>query len=275
MARKRTISSEASTALVTGATGGIGREFCELLAQDGYDIVICARHADELATLADDLEDRFGISVMVLARDLSLPSAPEEIFTRLQEESIGVDVLVNCAGFGLLRPFVEPGFETELAMMRVNMVALTHLTKLFLHDMVEQGGGRVLNMGSTASFMPGPLMAVYYATKAYVLSFSQAVASELEGTGVTVTALCPGPTDTGFQDRADQRSTWLLRLLEPMEPETVARAGYRGLMRGRRVVVPSFQDRFVAFFHRFVPRSLLADLVRRLHTRRGSDRGGH
>lgn len=268
MARKEAISNERSAALITGATGGIGRGLCELFAGDGHDLVINARHADELQVLADDLENRFGVSVRVLAADLSLPSAPEELFARLREEPIHVDALVNCAGFSLRRPFVEMDVETVLAIMRVNMVALTHLTRLFLSEMVEHGRGRVLNVASTASFMPGPLQAVYYASKAYVLSFSQAIASELEGTGVTVTALCPGPTETEFHERADQESTWLLHLLETMDPETVARAGYRGMMRGRRRVVPGFRDKLIALLQRFAPRRLLTDLVRKLHRRR-------
>jgi len=267
-------SDQGKTVLITGATGGIGRELSRLFAEDGYELVVNARHVDDLEELAGELEDRFGSSVMIVAQDLSLPSAPEEIAARLREASIGIDALVNSAGFGLRGPFAETDPEVELAMMRVNMVALTRLTRLFLTQMVDRGAGRILNMSSTAAFMPGPLQAVYYASKAYVLSFSQAIASELEGTGVTVTAVCPGPTDTQFHRRAGQTSTWLLALLSQMDPETVARAAYRGMMKGRRVVVPSIQDKLIVFLQRFVPRGLLTDIVRELHKRRGDGAGG-
>lgn len=258
----------AKTALITGATSGIGYELSKRFAQNGHNLVLTARHEQDLSDVAAELEEVFGISTTVVAEDLSKPGAPERIFSTLQRQSIRIDALVNDAGFGLHGLFADTDIETELAMMQVNMVALTYLTKLFLTEMLEQGGGRILNVGSTASFLPGPLMAVYYATKAYVLSFSQAIAAELEGSGVTVTVLCPGPTETGFHERAGQRSTWLLQLLGTMDPQVVARAGYRGMMKGRRVAIPSFQDKLIVFFQRFAPRGPLTDLVRELNKRR-------
>ncbi len=259
---------DTKTALITGATSGIGYELSKLFAHDGYDLVINARHEEDLVRVADELERASGSSVVVISKDLSERSAPDEIFSYLRERSIEIDALVNNAGFGLQGPFAETNLETELAMMEVNMVALTQLTKLVLGGMLERGSGRILNVASTASFLPGPLMAIYYATKAYVLSFSQAIASELEGSGVSVTVLCPGPTDTSFQDRAGQTSTWLLHLMAQMEPERVARAGYQGMMEGQRIVFPGFRDRLTAFFQRFAPRAPLADGVRELHKRR-------
>jgi len=264
-------SSQRKTALVTGATRGIGYELSKLFAQNGYDLVINARHLEDLEEVAAEFEESFGISVHPIARDLSDPDTPEALFEEVGANSLSVDVLVNNAGFGLRGAFAETDLETELRMMRVNMVALTHLTKLFLGGMLERGSGWILNVASTAAYMPGPLMSVYYATKAYVLSFTEALASELEGSGVGVTVLCPGPTKSQFKKRAKQREIWLRYLLREMAPERVARAGFRAVERGRRLALPSLQDWLVVFFHRFVPRPLLANLVHELHKRREVD----
>ena len=243
----------------------------KLFAQNGYDLVINARHLEDLEEVAAEFEESFGTLVHPIARDLANPDTPEAIFEEVRAASLSVDVLVNNAGFGLRGAFAETDLEAELGMMRVNMLALTHLTKLFLVDMLARGSGHILNVASTAAYMPGPLMSVYYATKAYVLSFTEGLDSELEGSGVGVTVLCPGPTKTRFKKRARQRGTWLRYLLAEMEPERVARAGYRAVKRGRRLALPGFQDWLVVFFYRFVPRYLLADLVHELHKRRDVD----
>ncbi|MBE8968493.1 SDR family oxidoreductase, partial [Nostocales cyanobacterium LEGE 12452] len=175
------------TALITGASGGIGYEFVKLFAQDGYNLVLVARSVDKLNKIADEFKKKFGIDVKVISKDLSNPSAPEEIFRELEQASINVDVLVNNAGFATYGLFNEIDLNAEMQLLQVNVLCLTHLTKLFLKGMVQRGSGKILNLASTAAFQPGPLMAVYYASKAYVLSFSEAIANELEGTGVSVT----------------------------------------------------------------------------------------
>jgi len=182
------------TALITGASGGIGYELALLFARDQYDCVLVARSRDKLDELAARLESEFRVKTLVLAKDLSNPSTVDEIYEEVTAASLKVDALVNNAGFPVYGRFVETDLQAELEMLQVNVVALTALTKLFLRGMVERGAGHVLNLASTAAFVPGPLMAVYYASKAYVLSFSEALANELKGTGVAVTALAPGPT---------------------------------------------------------------------------------
>ena len=250
------------TALITGASSGIGFELAELFARDGYDLVLTARSEEKLRARADELAARFGISARIIAKDLSSPQAPDAIFNELQRESVFVDVLVNNAGFGNHGLFHQTDLAEELEMIQVNLTSLTHLTKLFIREMVRRGGGKILNVASVAAFLPGPLMAVYYATKAYVLSFSEALAEELRGTGVRVTCLSPGPTRTDFQRRA---GIGPIKILDhgaaTLDSKTVARRGYEGLMRNKRVVVTGFMNRFFVFGMRFVPRSVLARIV--------------
>src|SRR5712692_6004686 len=183
-----------STALITGASGGIGYELAKLFARDSYNLVLVARSADKLAQLAAELEKAYQIRATVVAVDLAQPDGPEQVFAATQKAAIEVDVLVNNAGFGQFGFYVETDLQEELQQIQLNIASLTHLTKLYVRPMVERRHGRILNVASTAAFQPGPLMAVYYATKAYVLSFSAALSNELQGTGVSVTALCPGPT---------------------------------------------------------------------------------
>lgn len=268
----QTITSR-KTALVTGASSGIGAALARLFAQRGYNLVIVARGRQALQDLADDLTRRHGASVAVLPKDLSLPEAPQEIVAELTRQGTQVDVLVNNAGFASYGAFAETDTQHELQMMQVNMVALTHLTKLLLPGMIQRRSGKILNIASTAAFQPGPLMAVYYATKAYVLSLSEALAEELRGSGVSVTALCPGPTRSGFQERAGMQESRLVQG-EIMDVETVARAGYSALMSGRRIVIPGAQNRATAFAVRLLPRGLVTRLTRlaqdRVHAPAGS-----
>src|SRR5581483_11195724 len=200
------MNSNRKTALVTGASSGIGMEFARLLARDGYHVFLVARSEEPLKVMAREIG-----SATVLVADLASPDAPRHVF-----DSAGpVDILINNAGFGLSGAFAETDLGRELEMIQVNIAALTALTKLFLKPMIERRSGRIVNVASTAAFQPGPLMAVYYATKAYVLSFSEAVADELRGSGVTVTALCPGPTATGFAERAGMTRSRLFTLVRP------------------------------------------------------------
>ena len=248
--------TESKTALVTGASGGIGREFARLLAADGFTLVLVARDEARLSELAEELRRTHGVQSTVIATDLSEPSAARDIHCFLQKRGVSVDVLVNNAGFNVYGPFHESDGEQELRMLHVNVIALTHLTKLFLPEMLARGRGRILNLGSTGSFSPGPRDAVYCASKAYVLSFSEALAEELAGTPVTVTALCPGPTATRFAERAGIAD---IRLFEHgvMAAADVAAVGYRALMRGRRVVVPGIANKLMTFSIRFSPRRLV------------------
>ncbi|HEY9667603.1 MAG TPA: SDR family oxidoreductase [Coleofasciculaceae cyanobacterium] len=258
--------NQQKTALITGASGGIGYELAKLFAQDGCNLVLVARSQEKLHAVAGELQDKFGISVKVIIKDLANPAAPNEIFTELKNAGIKIQFLVNNAGFAAYGLFAEIDLDTELQMMQVNMVSLTHLTKLFVKEMIEQREGKILNIASTASFQPGPLMAVYFATKAFVLSFSEAIANELKGTGVTVTALCPGPTKSGFQKRAALEKSKLVNGKKIMDAETVARIGYQGFMKNQTVIITGLKNKILAQSARLGPRNLVTAIVRNLQS---------
>jgi len=262
------------TALITGATSGIGLELASLAAQDRHDLVLVARQRDRLESVGRGLAEEYGVRVSVLPKDLSDPSTPAEIGRDLAARGIAVDVLVNNAGFGVYGLFAETAIDRELEMIQVNVVALTHLTKLILAGMLARRLGRILNVASTAAFQPGPLMAVYYATKAYVLSFSEALANETAGTGVTVTTLCPGPTPTGFAERAGFGTSPLLPGPFVWSASAVARAGWSGMMRGKRVVVPGLANRAIVQAERFTPRRLVTAVARKLQESRARREAG-
>lgn len=255
----------ALTALVTGASSGIGHELARVLARDGYHLVLVARSAERLQPVADELRRAHSVSVQLLAHDLSDPAAPEAIAAALQREGIALDVLVNNAGFGTHGLFATSDWAAESGMIHVNMMALTHLTRLVVPGMIQRRSGKILNVASLAAFQPGPLMAVYYASKAYTLSFSEALAEELRGSGVTVTALCPGYVPTGFQARAGIQQAPSGTISEILDARTVAEIGYRGLMRGDPVVIPGFRNRLSVLAVRLAPRSLVRRLVGRRH----------
>jgi len=250
------------TALVTGASGGIGLEIAKVLAREGFNLVLVARNRDALEAAAGQIEGKHTVSVHVFAADLRRREAPESIFEFLRNESIAVDALVNNAGFGVGGEFAETELTRELEMIQVNVAALTHLTKLFLPAMVKRKAGRILNVASTAAFQPGPLMAVYYATKAYVLSFSEALAEELRNSGVTVTALCPGPTRTQFADVAQIGSSRLFSAFGVAAAADVAEFGVSAMLHGRRVAIPGIKNKLVAQANRFAPRALSARVAR-------------
>jgi uncharacterized protein len=254
------------TALITGASSGIGYELALLFAADGFDCILVARSHDKLKELAARLEGEHRVKTLVLSKDLAKPSAVDEIYEEVSSASMEVDVLVNNAGFPVFGLFSETDLEVELEMLQVNVVALTALTKLFLRGMVARRHGRVMNLASTAAFEPGPLMAVYYASKAYVLSFSEALANEVRGTGVTVTALCPGPTRTGFQKRGVMEDSRLVQG-QIADARSVALAGYRGLMAGKTIVIPGFTNKLVPWIARTSPRNVLTRVVRRMQER--------
>lgn len=250
------------TALITGASGGIGYEFAKLFAQDGYNLVLVARSEGKLNDIANKFKDKFGISVKVIVKDLAKSTAPEEIFSETQQDNIKVDILVNNAGFATYGQFTEIDVNAELQMIQVNITCLTYLSKLYAKGMAERKKGKILNVASTAAFQPGPLMAVYYATKAYVLSFSEAIANELRDVGVTVTTLCPGPTESGFQERAKMEDSKLVSGRKIMDAETVAKAGYKSLMAGETVVIPGLKNQLLANAVRFLPRNVVTQMVR-------------
>ncbi len=249
----------AKRALVTGASGGIGLEFATLLARAGYDLVLVARSGEKLQAIAIDLKNRFGINAEPLAMDLASASAPRELFAQVPS----CDVLINNAGFANNGKFAALPERDVLDEIQVNVLALTHLTRLYLPGMLDRRDGKILNMASTAAFVPGPNMAVYYATKAFVLSFSEALSYEVRGTGVTVTVLCPGATDTGFQKRANVESTMLFKL-GMADAARVAKAGFDGMMRGKPVVVPGIMNKLIAFSPRISPRRLLVAISAKL-----------
>jgi short-subunit dehydrogenase len=243
-----------TTALVTGASGGIGLEIARVLAPD-HDLVLVARSAAKLDAVAGELG-----GARVIAADLSDPSAVAKIVAEVPE----VDVLVNNAGVGDFGAFAEADLDRTLAMIQLNVTSLTALTRRYLPGMLERGHGRVLNVASTASFQPGPLMAVYYATKSYVLSFTEAVAEEVRGSGVTVTALCPGPTASGFQAAADMELSPLVANRKLPSAADVARHGVRAMEKGDVVVVPGAMNKIMAASVRFTPRPVLRRLVRKM-----------
>lgn len=258
------MSPRTPTALITGASGGIGYELAKLFARDRYNLVLVARSADKLARFADELQRQFQVSAKAVPLDLTTAPAPQFLFDQLQREGIAVDVLVNNAGYGAFGEFAKIPPEEDLGQIHLNVTALTHLTKLFLGPMLERKSGRILNVASTAAFQPGPLMAVYYATKAYVVSFSEALANEVAGSGVTVTCLCPGPTDTGFQGRAGTANTLLFKKARPMDAATVARDGYHGLMDGKTLVISGFRNWLLAESVRFAPRKMVTAISRKV-----------
>jgi short-subunit dehydrogenase len=260
-------SENTKTALVTGASSGIGLELAKLLAKDGYNLVLVARRRQSLVELSKKLEEAHKIATKILVKDLASPLAPEEISAELQRESVVIDLLVNCAGFGAYGFFSDINWSVEANMIQVNLVALTHLTKLLLDGMLRRRAGKILNVASTAAFQPGPLMAVYYATKAYVLSFTEALAEEVKKSGVTVTALCPGATRTRFQEAANASNSRLFKSPMVLDAETVAKIGYKGLMNGERVVIPGFTNKLVSFAVRITPRSWATKMARRMNER--------
>lgn len=253
------------TALITGASGGIGLELAKLFSRDKYAIVLVARNRQELEKLAPELQRLGSSNVQVIAKDLADLEAPDEIFDETQRRGISIDVLVNNAGFGARGAFASIDLDTQLDMMQVNVVALTHLTKLYLDSMRKRATAarpcRILNVASTAGFQAGPFMAVYYATKAFVLSFSEAIAEELRGSNVTVTCLCPGATATRFAERAGMQNSKLFQM-RVMDSASVARQGYEAMNAGRVMVITGLRNRLMVFSERFAPRSWVRSVVR-------------
>ena len=255
----------ADTVLITGASAGIGRDLARLFAADRNPVILVARRAEALRALATELRERHGVEATVLAADLADPGAPHQIFTQLESAGVTVDVVVNNAGFGLNGPVATLPLERQLEMIQVNVTALTALTRLFLPGMLQRNRGGVLNVASTAAFQPGPLMAVYYATKAYVESFTEALAEEVSGTALRVSCLCPGPTATEFAEAAAMTGTNLFRG-NTMTSAEVARIGYDGWRDGKVLVVAGLSNKLGMALVRAAPRSTVRRMVKRLNS---------
>ncbi len=255
--------SRRRTALVTGASSGIGLELARLLAADGHDLVIVARQPRRLEQLAEELRARSGVSVHCHPRDLSAPNAADELWAGLANAAITVDVLINNAGVGLYGRLETQDADALGRMLELNVVALTALTRLALPGMLERHWGRILNVASVAAYQPGgPRMAAYYATKSYVLSLSKGLARELSGTGVSVTALCPGPTQTSFEERSGATGTALYKWVPAMPAKAVALAGYRGMKRRSSVVIPGLMAKVLALAGELPPRRIALEVNR-------------
>jgi short-subunit dehydrogenase len=250
------------TALITGASSGIGRELAREFAAGGFDLILVARNRQALEQLAGELGSR--VTVHIFAKDLAQAAAVEELAEQVEAAGLCVEVLVNNAGVGTYGSFVQSDAGGQTAMIQLNVVAVTELTRRFAAPMLERGHGRILNIASTAAFQPGPLMAVYYASKAFVLSFSEALASELRGSGVTVTVCCPGMTRTAFQQRAGMDNSRLITRLGAMGARPVAHAAYLGTLRGKTLVTPGWRNKLLLQAVRFAPRRLVTAVVKLL-----------
>ena len=242
------------TALITGASSGFGLHFARLCAQDGANLVLVARSTDKLNNLKTRLESEYGVDVVVIARDLSHPDAAEDVFATTEEQNIKVDILINNAGFGILGKFEDSSLERQQQMLNLNILTLTKLTHLYLPHMKKQHYGKILNVASIAAFAPGPCMATYYASKAYVLSFSDALATELRGSGVTVTALCPGPVNTGFANAAGFKNSVLFNGKDNGKAAKVSCYGYNAMVKGKTGALPDIACKIGAFGTRIAPR---------------------
>lgn len=256
-----------ATALITGASSGIGLELAKVHASHGDDLVLVARNKKTLDELKQTLEQKHKIKVYTIGKDLSQPNAAQEVHQETNQKNIRIDYLINNAGFGDFGMFVETDWNKELQMINLNITTLTQFTKLYLRDMVKQGAGKIMNVASTAAFQSGPTMAVYYATKAYVLSFSEAVDNEVRDKGVTVTALCPGATESGFQAAAAMEDSALVKGKKLPTSREVAEYGYKAMMKGKTVAIHGFMNALMANSVRFMPRSIVVKVTRKIQDR--------
>lgn len=250
-------------ALITGGTSGIGKELAKLFAQDGYNLVIVARDEAELAATQQEISSRFGVQVNIISKDLMEPNAAEELYDELKQNGTIINVLVNDAGQGQHGKFTEYDIQRDVDIIQLNIITLTILTKLFLKDMIARNEGKILQLSSLASTTPGPLLAVYSATKAYVESFTQAVINEIKDTNVTMTALLPGATDTDFFSKADAENTKQVREMKLDDPADVAKDGYEALMSGNNRVVSGFKNKVMAAMSSIMPEQAGASNMRK------------
>ena len=254
--------------LLTGASSGIGFELAHEFAKHKHNLILVARSTQKLEELKTAIENKYEVVAEVISLDLSLPDSADRLYKLVQEKNLKVNILVNNAGFGEHGLFTNSKLDRNEDMIVLNTLTLTKLTHLFMQDMLKNKDGRILNVASTASFQPGPLMTVYYATKAFVLSFSEGLYEELRGTGVTVTALCPGPTTSGFQVEAGIEDIKLLKLIKIPTSQDVAEYGYKALMNGTAVAVHGAMNSLLAMASGFLPRSLSRKIVMKLQQKR-------
>ena len=256
------------TALITGASSGIGYELAQIFAAEGYDLVLVARSTEKLTEIKHNLENQHQITVYNITKDLSVPSSANEIYNELANAGKKIDVLVNNAGFGDFGEFYNSDINKLHNMIELNINTLTKMTRLFLPQMIERKSGKILNIASLGSFQPGPLMAVYYASKAYVLSFSEAISRELKNSGVTVTAVCPGPTKTKFTQAANLGMSGLFVNLHIASAQSVANFAYKKMQKGKVVAVPGFFNKVAAVGVRLLPKRIVRNMVYRLQKKR-------
>ncbi|MBI5002460.1 SDR family oxidoreductase [Candidatus Woesearchaeota archaeon] len=259
---------QTKTVLVTGASSGIGAAFAEIFAKNKYNLILVARREKELNIIKKKCEQQSNAQVKIIIKDLTHSKAPEEIYNEIKKENLLVDILINNAGFGEYGSFYKTSWEKEAEMIQVNITALTALAKLFGQDMIQRKSGTIMNVSSVAAFLPGPLMSVYYATKAYVLSLSEALANDLEGTGVKVIALCPGMTKTGFQDAAGFAEK-AENEKQMSSAEEVAAYGFKVIQKGKPVIaIPGIKNKIIARLGWLLPRTVLAKIIRSVQSGR-------
>ncbi len=247
------------TALITGASGGIGKEFAQLFAENGYNLVLVARSEDKLKRIANELESQYKITVIILAEDLAKPNTASKLYAEVKKRGIIIDTLINNAGFGDFQDFVEEDLNTVKEMLQLNVTTLTELTSLFVKEMKARNNGKILNIASTAAFQPLPKFAVYAATKAYVLHFTEALHYELRNTAIKVSVLCPGPTSTGFNKRANAEKLNFLK--NGMSPQVVAQTGHKGLMKNKMTIIVGFKNKLMSLSRTIPSRSLLVKMI--------------
>lgn len=253
-----------NTALITGASNGIGLELAKVHASKGGDLVLVARNKSKLDELKNELESHYKVSVYTIGKDLSAYNSAQEVYDETTKQNIQIDYLINNAGFGDFGMFVETDWNKELQMINLNITTLTQFTKLYLQDMVRRKSGKIMNVASTAAFQSGPTMAVYYATKAYVLSFSEAVDNEVSDKGVTITTLCPGATESGFQAAAAMEESNLVKGKKLPTSKEVAEYGYTSMMKGKTVAIHGMVNWIMANSVRFTPRAIVVKLTRKI-----------
>lgn len=256
--------TDRTSAIVTGASSGIGRALALLIAERGFDLVLVGRDRERLETLAQVIKDRYGRESTILPIDLAKQTGAQKVYEQCSRRSITPEIVVNNAGAGLFGSFADLGTDEQLGMIQLNITALTHLTRLFLPEMIRRRKGFILNVASTAAFQPGPLMAGYYASKSYVVSLTIALAQELRGSGVFVSVLCPGPTRTEFHARAGMKHT-RVGTMAFMSADDVAKAGITQMLQHKTVIIPGFLNKVAAIGVRLLPMGLAARLVERLH----------
>ena len=254
------------TVLITGASGGIGLGFAKQFAKNEYNLVLVARSEDKLKDIKADFEKEYNVKVDIIKKDLTLLQSAPELFNEVKKRNLKIDILINNAGFGIYGLFKDIKIEPALAIINLNITAVTYLTKLFLDEMVKNNKGKIMNVASTAAFQPGPYMSVYYASKAFVLFFSEALDEELRGTEISVSTFCPGPTETGFQENADMSGVKTFNFSMPVEK--VVRIGYKQFMRNKRIIIPGFINKLYVFAERFAPRWLVIRFLKSLQKKR-------